>query len=383
MAVEIREHRLGKDLDDFIRAGHVVFNADPAWVPPLEMDLRERLTPRKNPFFLHGEATLFTAWKNGKLVGRCSAQIDREHLRIHKDETGFFGFFDTLNDPEVGHALLRKAEAWLAERGVKRIRGPYSLNINEEVGLLIDGFEHPPVILMPHSRQYQAGIVESAGFSKCKDLFAWRYDVDEVPARAKKAWEQIQLLPEVRMRCVDKSRMEEELKSIMEIFNDAWKENWGFVPATREEVDKIAKDLKLIIDERVAFFAEINGRPMGICICIPNLNEAIRDIDGKLFPTGLLKILWRMKINKPRSGRLMMLGIREEIRGIKRYGGLSTAMYVELIRRAQPCGYRWAELSWTLEDNRLINLAIKAMGAKIYKTYRIYEKEIAASNPSV
>lgn len=376
MTLEIREHRPGRDLDDFIRAGRVVFKGDPAWVAPLDFDLRERLTPWKNPFFAHAEVALFTAWRDGKLVGRCSSQIDREHLRIYNDSTGFFGFFDTLDDEEAGQALIGRAQAWLKERGMTRMRGPLSLSINEEVGLLVDGFEHPPVIMMPHARPYQGRIAESAGLTKAKDLFAWRYDVGKVPDRAQKAWDQINAMPEVRMRSVNPARMQKELHAIMRIFNDAWSDNWGFVPATHAELEKIAKDLRLIVDKKIAFFAEIHGEPAAMCIGLPNLNEAIADLDGRLFPTGLAKILWRTKVRRTQGARLIMLGIRKETRGLKRYGALSTAMYVELIRRAVPLGYRWAELSWTLEDNRLINLGIKAMGAKHYKTYRVYEKAL-------
>ncbi len=376
MVLEIREHRLGRDLDAFVQAGVTVFENDPAWVRPLEMDIRERLDPAKNPFFAHAEGTLFTAWRDGRLVGRCSAQIDREHLRIYDDATGFFGFFDTLDDKEAGQALLTHAQAWLSRRQMKRIRGPLSLSINEEVGLLVDGFEHPPVLMMAHSRPYQGSIVESAGLSKIKDVYAWRYDVTEVPERALKAWEQIRMLPEVRLRSVNPSRMKQELEVVIKIFNDAWSENWGFVPVTHAEMEKIADDLRLIIDRDIAFIAEINGEPAAMCIGLPNLNESIADLDGKLFPTGLLKILWRMKVKHPRSARLIMLGIRKDIRKIRRYGALSVAMYVELVKRGAPAGYRWGELSWTLEDNRLINIAIKAMGAEHYKTYRIYQKDL-------
>ncbi|MCB9666663.1 MAG: GNAT family N-acetyltransferase [Myxococcales bacterium] len=376
MTLHIREHRPGRDMQDFLRAGEVVFKDDPAWVQPLNMDLRERLTPEKNPFFAHAEATLFTAWRDDQLVGRCSAQIDREHLRIYQDKTGFFGFFDTLDDQEAGRALLRHAEDWLKKRQMTRIRGPLSLSMNEEVGLLVDGFEHPPAIMMAHSRPHQGDIVEASGFAKAKDLFAWHYNVMDIPDRAIRAWEQIRVMPEVRMRPVDPSRLAEELEVIIKIFNDAWSKNWGFVPVTQAELEKVAKDLRLIIDPNVAFIVEIHGEPAAMCIGLPNLNESIADLSGKLLPTGILKLLWRMKVKGPTSARLIMLGIRQDIRKLKRYGALSVAMYVELVKRAAPAGYRSGELSWTLEDNRLINVAIKAMGARHYKTYRIYEKAL-------
>jgi GNAT superfamily N-acetyltransferase len=379
MSVRIREHRPGKDVDDFIEAAHVVFRGDPAWVPPLEMEMRERLDPKKNPFFEHAEGTLLTAWKDGQLVGRCSAQIDHEHLRVHQDETGFFGFLDTVDDLQVTQGLLDAAEGWLRDRGMKRMRGPLSLSINEEIGTLIEGFEHPPAVMMPHSRPYQAGLIEGAGMAKAKDLYAWRYDVGNLPKRAQRAWEQIQALPEVRLRSVRKSHMQRELRIIMDIFNEAWSGNWGFVPLTESEVKKVAQDLKLIIDEDLAFIAEVKGRPVGMCICLPNLNESIHDLGGKLMPFGLPKLLWRLKVRGARSARLMLLGLRQEVQASKRYAGLSTAMYAEIARRGKAKGIEWAELSWTLEDNRPINLGIKAMGAEIYKKYRVFEKDLTGA----
>jgi GNAT superfamily N-acetyltransferase len=376
MAIEIREHRLGHDLDDFIRVGHEVFRGDPAWIPPLEMELRERLDPKKNPFFEHAEGTLFTAVKDGRLVGRCSAQIDREHLRIHDDGAGFFGFFDTVEDQEVANRLMGAAEAWLRARGVTRMRGPMSLSINEELGTLIEGFEHPPMVMMPHARRYQASLIEGAGLQKIKDLLAWRYDVGHVPKRAEEAWESTKAMPDVNIRSVRKSRMESELRIITEIFNDAWQDNWGFVPLTDSEVKKVAQDLKLIVDEDLAFIAEVKGKPVGMCICLPNVNEAARDLGGRLFPSGFAKLLYRLKVKGPGTARLMLLGIKSELRGVKRYGGLSLAMYVEIAKRGERKGIRWGELSWTLEDNRAINLGIRAMGASVYKKYRLFEKEL-------
>jgi hypothetical protein len=375
--VEIREHRMGLDLEDFIRVQYDIFRNDPAYIPPLEMELRDRLTPGKNPLFEHAEGTLFTAWRGGKLVGRCSAQIDREHLRVHQDETGFFGFLDTIDDADVAHRLLASAESWLKARGMKRVRGPFSLTINEESGVLIDGFEHPPVLMMPHSTRYQAGLIESYGYEKAQDLYAWKYVVAEPPPRAAKAHADMMALPEVRFRSVDKSRMRQEVDTLVEIFNDAWSENWGFVPATEAEVAKMAQDFKLLLDPDLAFFAEVEGREVGMVVCIPNLNEAARDLNGKLFPFGWAKLLYRLKVKGTSSARLVLLGLRKDMRAKKRYGALSTAMYAELAYRGmKKQQYKWAELSWTLEDNRPINLGIKAMRAQIYKTYRVYEKAL-------
>ncbi len=378
MAIEIREHGLN-DLEPFIRAGHVVYDGDPTWVPQLHFELKERFDPRKNPFFERAEVAIWTAWKNGRLAGRCTAQIDREHLRVCKDDTGFFGFFDTIDDVDVARALIETAAQWLRERGMKKMRGPLSLYINEEVGVLVEGFDTPPVVMMSHSRPYQAKVCEAAGLEKEKDLFCWKYDgASAFPPRVLKAWEETKKLPEVKLRNVDVKNMAAETRAFMEIYNDAWVGKWGMVPALPAEVDKVARDLKLILDPDLAFMAEVHGKPAGVCIMVPNLNEAIHDLGGKLFPTGAAKLLWRLKVKRPTSTRLMMLGIRKDItRNVKRYGGLSAAMYVEVAKRGIAKGYKWGELSWTREDDAPINLGIRSMGAKVYKKYRVYQRSLA------
>jgi hypothetical protein len=365
MSIEIREHQPGGDVDAFVQAGHVVYEGDPAWVAPLNMDIKDRLNPKKNPFFKRGECTLLTAWKNGKLVGRASAQIDREHLRVWNDATGFFGFFDTTDDVEVAEALLNAASNWLRAKGMKRMFGPFSLYVNEEIGTLIEGFDTPPMLMMSHARRYQAGLMDKIGLQKEKDLYAWRFGAGELKARAVRAWEDVKRLPEVKLRTIDTSRMEEEIATIIEIYNDAWKGKWCFVPALPDEAKKMAEDMKLLIDRDIAFIAEIDGKPAGMCIMLPNLNEAIKDLDGKLFPFGFAKLIYRLKVARTKSTRLMML-----------YGGLSAAMYVEVAKRGMAKGYEWAELSWTREDDGPINAGVRIMGAEIYKKYRVYKKDL-------
>jgi GNAT superfamily N-acetyltransferase len=378
MSVEIKQHQPGKDLKDFIQVAFEVYRDDPAWVPPLHMEITDRLTPEKNPFFEHAEVALFTAWKDGKAVGRISAQIDHEHLRIHEDNAGFFGFFDTVDDQEVASALIAAAEDWLASRGMTVMRGPFSLSINEETGLLVEGFDSPPTIMSPHHRSYQGALAEAAGLQKVKDCYGWKHQVVPAPARAQRAWEAITSLPEVRFRSVNPRNLKKEVRDILDVFNDAWQHNWGFVPATDAEAKKMAADLLLILDKELSFFAEIDGQPVAICVCLPNLNEVIFDFGGKLNPVTVGKLIWRLKIRGPKSARLMLLGIRTDLRGKRRYAPLAMAVIAELVRRGLKQGYEWAELGWTLEDNGLINAAIRSMGATIYKRYRLFEKPIGA-----
>lgn len=376
MAIQIKEHRPGQDLTDFVRLPELLYTGDPGFVMPLYMEQKDRLSPNKNPFFTHGEAALFTAYRNGELVGRCSAQIDRLHLERYGDDVGFFGFFDSTNDQRVATSLVDAAANWLSMRGMKTMRGPMSLSMNEECGLLVHGHSEPSMLMMPYCRPYQQQLAEGAGLNKAKDLLAWRYEVGDIPKRALKAHEGILQLPEIRLRSVRKSQLTHDVKAMVDIFNDAWKDNWGNVAITAEEADKMAEDMGLFLREELAFIAELEGEPVAMCVALPNVNEAARDLSGRLFPFGLPKLLWRLKVQQPKSARLMLLGIKSKLRNKKRYGGLSAALYVEIAKRGSELGYEWAELGWTLEDNRPVNLGIKSMGGREYKRYRIYEKGI-------
>ncbi|MCA9592474.1 MAG: hypothetical protein KC776_04160 [Myxococcales bacterium] len=375
MAVEIRETPMGGKLKDFLNVVDYIYRDDPNYVRPLDFDMKQRLSP-KNPFFEHGEGTTFTAHRNGWCVGRCTAQIDQEHLERYKEDVGFFGFLDTIDDPEVAKELLDAAGRWLAQRGMKYMRGPLSLNINEEMGCLVEGFDTPPMIMMPHHRPYQGGLIEQAGLEKLKDVYAWRYTVGEVPSRAQKALEEVEKLPEVRARHVDKKNVEGDVRIIMDVFNDAWSDNWGFVPLTESELSKMAQDLKPILIPELTYIAEINGEPAAVSLALPNVNEMIQDFRGKLNPVTIGKLLWRLKVQGPNSARLIILGIRKKFRGVKKYGGLSTYLYAKMNNSAARLGVKWGELSWTLEDNAPVNVGIRFMGGKIYKRYRVYERSL-------
>jgi hypothetical protein len=372
MSVEIRQIPLGGNLKDFLNVVDYIYRDDPAYVRPLDLDVKGRFNP-KNAFFEHAEGTAFAAYRNGWCVGRCSAQIDREHLGRYRDDTGFFGFIDTIEDGEVCTALLAAAKDWLRQRGMKRALGPFSLSINQELGCLIDGFDTPPMVLMPHHRPYQGGLVEQAGFTKSKDLYAWRYVVGEVSARAKRAHAEIEALPEVSSRHVDPKQVDRDIRIVMDVFNDGWSDNWNFVPFTEAELREFAKELKLILIPELTYITTIDGEPAAVAIALPNINELIGDLNGKLLPFGLAKLLFRLKVRGPTTARLAILGIRKKFRGVRKYAGLSTYMYTAMNRNGQRIGVRSGELSWTLEDNAPVNVGIKFMGGKIYKTYRLYE----------
>jgi hypothetical protein len=375
--VEIRQIPMGGRIDDFLNLVDYIYRDDPVYVRPLDMELKDRLNPRKNPFFEHGEGSVFCAYRNGWCVGRITAQIDREHLARYEDATGFFGFLDTVDDEEVARRLLGRAEGWLREKGMKRVRGPLSLNVNEELGCLVDGFDTPPYMMMPHHLRYQGGLVEKAGYTKAKDFYAWSYRVGELNARTKRGHQEIKSLPEVSHRTISSKTLGQDVELLVDVFNDAWSENWGFVPFTRAEARKMAADFKLLLLPEITCVVSIHGEPAAFALAIPNLSEMTRDFDGKLFPLGLPKLLWRLKVEGPRSARLILLGIRKKWRNQRKYAALSAFMYGEMNEGGKKLGIKEGELGWTLEDNGRVNAGILAMGAKRYKTYRVYEKPIA------
>ena len=378
MAIEIRELRDGdkKTLKDFLEVVEDVYRGSPCYVRPLDFEVTDRLDRKKNPFFEHAEAAAWVAYKDGRPVGRITAQVDQEHLKRHQDDAGMFGFFETIDDEEVGKALLAEAEAWVRAKGMKRIRGPLSLSINEETGCLIEGFDKPPVVMMPYNTPYQGGLIEAGGYAKAKDFYAWTYDIGEVPPRAQKARDEIAAMPEVTTRPVDPSRLVDDVRILMDIFNDAWSDNWGFVPLTEKELLKMASDSKLILLPEITKLTFIDGEAAAVAFGLPNLNELIQDLHGKLLPFGVVKMLWRLRVRGPRTGRLVILGIRKKWRHVRRYAGLSAYLYVEMNRSAHLLGMTEGELGWTLEDNAAINAGIRLMGGRIYKKYRVYEKQL-------
>jgi hypothetical protein len=375
MSIEIRKTPIGGSLKDFLNVVSYIYRDDPNYIRPLDFELKQRLSP-KHPFFDHAEGVILTAYRNGFCVGRCTAQIDREHLARYRDDVGFFGLFDTINDETVARALLEAAAEWLSERGMKRMRGPMSLSVNDEIGCLIEGFDTPPMVMMPHHLPYQGGLIEAAGVPKLKDLYAWRYVVGDVPARARRAHDEIQAMPEVAARSCRVKDLAAEVRTIVDVFNDAWSENWGFVPYTERELHALANMLKLVIRPELSLIVTIDDEPAAVAVALPNINEAIAGLNGKLSPINIAKLLWRFKVRGPRTARLAILGIRKQYRNVKKYAGLSTFMYAKMNQAGQRCGIDWGELSWTLEDNAPINTAIKFMGGKIYKRYRLYERPL-------
>ncbi len=359
-------------LKRFIRLPSRLYSTDPNFVPPLELERLDALRPGKNPYFEHGQAQFFLAVKDGRDVGRISAQVDS---LVKEPDLGFFGLLAAENDPAVFKALFGAAEGWLRQRGRTRVRGPFSLSINEETGLLIDGFDTPPMIFMPHDPRYLAPAVEAQGYAKAKDVIAYLYDVvggfpEDVMRLVRRAEGR-----GIRIRHIDFSRIEQEFELVMDIFNDAWSQNWGFIPFTRSELTHMARGLKPLLDPTWTAVAEYDGNAVGFAILLPNLNEVIRDFKGRLFPFNWLKMLLRLR--RVRSGRVALMGVRRSFNGGLIGGMVPLALIHSLQKNARPKGMERAELSWILEDNMPMRRMIEALGATGYKTYRVYEKSLA------
>jgi hypothetical protein len=380
--VDIRQIPMGSSIDDFLNVVDYIYRGDANYVRPLDMELKDRLSPKKNPFFEHGEGAIFCAYRNGWCVGRVTAQIDHTHLDKYGDQTGFFGFLDTVDDEEVARELLARAESWLRGKGMKNARGPFSLNINEETGCLVEGFDTPPYVMMPHHLPHQGGLIEKAGYKKVKDFFAWKYTVGDPNARVKRAHADIKGMPEVTSRTISLKNLDKDVELFVDIFKDAWSDNWGSLPFTRREVDKMAADFRLLLMPEITRLVSIDGEPAAVALAVPNLNEMVQDLGGKLIPYGLPKLVWRLKVLGPSSARLIFLGIRKKWRNVRRYAGLSAFLYAEMNEGGRKLGIREGELGWTLEDNGRVNAGIQLMGAKLYKTYRVYEKPLTNGSSS-
>lgn len=356
----------------FIDYPYALHASDPHWVPPLRIGERERLDPKKNPFFAHAEARLFLATRDGQVVGRIGAIDDRLHNETHKDNAAMFGFFEA-EDREAARAVLGAAEGWAHARGRSRIRGPINPSLNDNCGLLVDGFDTDPMLLMPHNPREYAGFIEGAGYAKVKDLYAWLYDIQrDMPTVVTRIIERVRQRLNLTLRPLEMTEFAREADRLREIYISAWQDNWGFVPPTAEEFRHIANEMKPIFDKRGAVVAEAEGRLVACVVALPDINQALKGTGGTLFPTGLIKLLMRNRYID--QGRLLLLGVDREYRAT----GLYPLLMDQLRRQCAGSQYKRVEFSWVLEDNRDINQPAEAAGAIKYKTYRIYEKQLAS-----
>jgi len=344
-------------------------------VPPILPEMMDFFNPSKNPFYKKGKVHLLLAEKDGIFSGRISVQTNSAHDRKYGSGTGFFGFVDFVDDPEVSASLFSEGEKILRGYGITKIMGPFNFDINNECGLLIEGFDTPPSLMMIHNPPYYASHLEKLGYKKEKDLLAWNYRVSDVPDIAKAAAEEQKKIPGLVIREVDVSNLERDIKIVTDIYNDAWADNWGSLPIDEEESKLIAKQIKPILRKELILIAEYKGEPIAVSFAAPNINEALRSMKKCNNIVDLLRLMWQLKMHPPKTARLLILGIKKAFRGGD-MKFLSVLMYVEMNERAKSIGIEGGELSWTLEDNFKINRGIELMGGKVYKKYRIYGKSL-------
>jgi hypothetical protein len=368
--VEIIPVTTRHEMKQFIRLPWAIYRGDPYWVPPLIVDLKESLDRTKHPFFEHSSADFFLARQNSQWVGRIAAIQNNNHNSFHHENTAFFGFFESVNEKDVALALLNRVAQWALDRGMTQLRGPMNYSTNEITGVLIEGFDSPPCIMMAHNPDYYSGLIEAAGFEKAMDLYAWeRKTEDALNPKIVRVAEKVLNESGIRVRSIDMKHFPREVEIIRRIYNDAWSDNWGFVPMTDSEFRHTAKSMKAILDPRVVLIAEKNEEPLAFALTLPDINEALKKINGRLFPFGLPLVLYHAR--RIRRVRTLALGIA---RKAQNWSGLGAALYFESFRRGVDAGYRDCEFSWTLETNHLITRSMRLFDARIYKRYRIYEK---------
>jgi hypothetical protein len=369
--LQVKEVQNRKDLMTFIRLPWEIYHGDRYWVPPLIKDQLLKFSPN-HPFRSHSEMIFFLASRGGKVVGRIAGIIDHHYIEFHQEKVGFFGFFESVSDMEVAGILLSKVKDWLKEHGMEKMAGPMNPSTNEECGLLIEGFDSSPCLMMTYNPPYYPSLLEDFGLRKKMDLYAFILEqssflldrLDRITERLKKRE------PKLRVRPIDLRHFEDELKIVKEIYNQAWSKNWGFVPMTDEEISLTAKDLKPLVVSELVLFAYWGDEPVGFSVSIPDYYEVLKHLNGKIGILGALKFLYYSK--KIKKIRVMLLGVKHAFQK----KGVEGLLYVETFRNGIKKGYRQSECSWILEVNTLMQHGIEAMGGKRYKNYRIYEMPI-------
>jgi len=364
-----------RDLKTFIAFPSSLYRDDPNWIDPLFIEREEHLS-KKNPSVEHIEWQAFLAKKEGKVVGRITAQIDSLHRERYGQDTGHFGMIDAIDDPAVFEALFAAAEAWLKSKGAVKITGPFSMNINQESGLLIEGFDTPPSALMTHGKPYYANYLEQQGYSQGIDLLAYwmkRTDLHFEPSLTKLM---SQMRKKVSIRRLNRKKFAEEMQVLREIFNSGWQNNWGFVPFTEHEFATMGDQLKYLVPDDMIYIAEVDSVPCAFIVGLPNINEAIEGLEGRLFPFGWAKLLWRLKVSGVRTARVPLMGVRHDFQ-FSRMGPIMALLLIEALR--DPFAKRnidALEMSWILESNTGMRTILERIGAVPYKRYRLFEKTL-------
>jgi len=363
-----------KDLNRFIKFPWTVYRGEKKyenWVPPLLMGERDLFNKKKDPFYTHAETQLFLAYRGETLTGRIAAIIDYAYIEYQKDESGFFGFFETLDDQAAADALFKAAEDWVREKGYQSIKGPMNPTTGKTIGCLIDSYDIPPIIEMPYNTEYYPSMIEKCGYGKSKDLFCYRMDKKlKLSDKMLRVAEIVKKRYNITIKPIDMKKWDETVELIRDMYNEAWADNWGFVPWSKEEFEHLAKDLKMIAIPELVLIVYMGDEPVGFTIPLPDFNQVFIKMNGRLFPTGLFKIL---------TGKKKIDMIRTAILGVRKHAqnkGLDAIMVKEIYERGDRLGMRGSELSWILEDNINLTNLLENWGAEHYRTYRIYEKKI-------
>lgn len=363
------------DADAFLKFPYALYKGDPNWVPPLFMERKDFLDPRRNPWFEYGKLQLFLARRGSEVVGRVAAISNPRYDQFHGTKTGWFGMFECINDPGVAAGLLEAAAAWCKAQGARELLGPASFSSNHEWATLVEGFDAPPSVMMAYNPRYYPALFEACGLAKAKDLYAFELSSSApIPEKVARVANKIRQREGVVVRSLNMKRFDEDVAKIKEIYNAAWEKNWGFVPFTDKEFTHMVRELKQIVDPELLLLAEVKGEAVAFAMTLPDANIALKAAQGRLthygLPIGLAKLLWASR--RIRRARLVTLGIKE---GYRRRG-LDAILYLDTIQTAKRLGYTGGEISWTLEDNVLVNRAIESMGGRQYKTYRVYQKDL-------
>lgn len=366
----------------FISFPSSLYDNDPNWIPPLSVERLEHLSA-KNPGTEHIRWQAWIAKSQGKRVGRITAQIDTLHRERYGEDTGHIGMIDAVDDPAVFHALFAAAEAWLWAEGARKISGPFSLNINQESGLLVEGFDTPPSVMMPHGKPWYGARVEQQGYTKGIDLLAYWMQCRDLTFSPSLSRLMDQVRKRVTIRCIDRQRFAAEMQILREVFNSGWQHNWGFVPFTEREFATMGEQLKFLVPDDMIYIAEMDAVPCGFIVGMPNINEAIADLNGSLFPFGWAKLLWRLKVSGVRTARVPLMGICKEHQ-FSRIGPVIALLLIEALR--EPFARRHieaVEMSWILESNTGMRTILEKIGGKPYKRYRLYEKALRSASTAI
>ena len=372
--MSVQPARTPEDIEQYIRFPFGLYSGYPHWVPPLLMERRDFLNPRKNPVYEYAEVQPFLARRGTQVVGTITALRNPRFGEFHPREghIGFFGLYECERDAQTSRALFTAAAEWLQSRGLAAMRGPTNFTTNDVLGLLVEGFDEDPAILMPYNPPYYAEQFEAFGLSKVKDLFALEVRADQYKGQLEALARKVLLRGRIAVRPVDLKRWHEELAFVRHCYNEAWADNWGFVPWTDRELEVLAKELKPLIDPRLAMVGEVDGEPAAILIAVPDANEALKLANGRLFPVGLLKILWRIKVAGCRRMRVLALGVLPKYRRL----GLDGLLIQRTIQNGIPLGYERAEVGWILEDNEAILQPLTHIDARRTKVYRLYDRAV-------